>query len=195
MSAWRRELEESRRLVYVSGFTALAVVLRFFEIPFPLASFLKYDFSGVPLAVLGLMSLKWAFTALPVYYMASVIAGADPVGMVMKTLAELSTFTPLALSYRALAGRLQHERLYIAVGLLASVSRIIVMTLANLAVTPIWLMMAYPSVFNSYRAAYEYTLGYIPVIALFNATMSLIVVAATIPVYRVLERIGVLDEH
>jgi len=189
-----RYVEESARLAYIAGFTALAVVLRFFEVPFPPAPFLKYDFSGVPLAVLGFKSLKWAYASLPLYYIASVIAGADPIGMAMKALAEASTFTPLVLAFRRLAGRLSWGSSYALSALIATASRTIVMTLANLAVTPFWLMMAYPKYYPTYDAAYGFVVNYAPWIALFNASLSAIILATTAPVYKVLARTGVIHE-
>ncbi len=188
------QVEKYRELAYVSGFISLAIVLKFFEIPFPLASFLKYDFSGVPLAVLGFKSIKWGVTALPVYYIVSVIAGSDPIGMAMKTLAEASTFIPLVLTYKHLAGRLGFKTAYSLSGVIAIASRTIVMTLANLAVTPFWLMITYPKYYPTYYAAYDFTVKYIPEIAVFNISISLIIVLAALPVYRVLARTGVINE-
>lgn len=167
---------------YMASLTALAIVLKFFEIPFPLATFLKYDIAGVPLALMALLSLRAALASLPVFYIVPTLLGFDAIGMGMKVLAEVSTFTPMAVLYRRLGGRA-----YVVWGSVsATISRTLVMCLANLLVTPYWILFA------GWRQTYEEALGltiaFLPYIAVFNATLALIVFSLTIGVERVLRR-------
>lgn len=102
---------------YTAGLTALAIVLklRYFEIPYPPAPFLKYDVSGVPLASIMFLSPPSIVPALIVYYIVHMALGADIIGMSMKCLAELSTISPLVVLYK----RLKHssKRVYIIVSI------------------------------------------------------------------------------
>ncbi|MCY0868231.1 MAG: hypothetical protein OWQ48_03250 [Desulfurococcus sp.] len=185
-------VERYVKLVYISNFTALAVVLKFFEIPFPLAPFLKYDFSGIPLMVLGFRSLKWALLALPAYYVIPVVMGSDPIGMAMKVLAEAFTFTPFILLYRRLVQHSPWSTAYTLSSLAALLSRTALMTLVNLAVTPLWLMLSYPKSYPDYISAFNLTLKLTPYIAVFNATLAVIVLVLTAPIFRILARVGLL---
>ena len=179
-----------RALSLVSGLLALALVLKFFEIPYPPAPFLKYDVSGVPLAVIAYYSLKYAFSSLPVFYVIPVLFGSDVVGMAMKCLAEASTFTPLVLVYKKGASRLSEKwRAGLAVAA-ASLTRVVVMSIANYTVTPHWLVWSYKM---SYEKAYELTLYYMPHIALFNFTIALIVAPLSLAVMAVMRRAGYLE--
>ncbi|MEM0199518.1 MAG: hypothetical protein QXX72_04480, partial [Desulfurococcaceae archaeon] len=68
-------------LYLVAALTALAVILRFFELPYPPAPFLKYDASGVPLAVIAFMNLRAAYSVLPIYFTIPVALGTNSIGM------------------------------------------------------------------------------------------------------------------
>lgn len=182
-------------VVYVSSLTALAIVLKFkfFEIPYPPANFLKYDLSGVPLAIIAFMSFKYVPGSLLLYFLVHLAIGAgtigaDPIGMAMKCLAELSTFTPLVLTYK----KVKDERMGSALAILfAVISRTVVMVAANYAITPYWLLWMKWAV--DLQDAYMKTLLVLPHIALFNATLALVVSALALVVYRVLRRSGFLQ--
>lgn len=167
------------KIAYVSSLTALAIVLRFFEVPYPLLPFLKYDISGAPLALLALGSIKYALAALPAYYIIPIAMGSDAIGMTMKVAAEASTFIPLAILIRKFAKR-EWAALTIA-----SLSRSITMSLLNLLVTPYWLLMA--GWLKSYEAAMNYTMAVLPHIFVFNLTIAIIVGGLTITMYKVVK--------
>lgn len=186
----RRIIAKYRALSLVSGLLALAVVLKFFEIPYPPAPFLKYDVSGVPLTVIAYYSLKYAFSSLPVFYIIPVLFGLDVVGMAMKCLAETSTFTPLVLVYKKRASRLSEKwRAGLAVAA-ASLTRVVAMSIANYIVTPHWLVWSYKM---SYEEAYALTLYYMPHIVLFNFTIALIIAPLSLAVIAILRRAGYLE--
>ncbi|MEM1695336.1 MAG: hypothetical protein QXO48_02175 [Desulfurococcaceae archaeon] len=174
----------------VAALTGLAVILRFFDFPYPPAPFLKYDVSGVPLAIIAFMSLRAAYGVLPVYYVIPVAMGSDPIGMAMKCLAELSTFTPLALTLRKLHGKHSEAIAATIAVAVSATTRVAVMSLANYLVTPHWLVWAGWA--RDLQRAYAITIHYLPHIALFNLTIALIVSPLAIVVYRVLTRTGIL---
>jgi len=180
-------IEKYRALAFVAGLLVLAIVLKFFEIPYPPAPFLKYDVSGVPLAIVAYYSLKYAFSTLPIYYILPVLFGSDVVGMAMKCLAETSTFTPLILVYKK-GPRSNEWRMGLAMGL-AIISRILFMSLANYLVTPYWLMWSYKMPFEK---AYTLTLAYMPHIVLFNLTITLIIAPLSLTCITILKRAGYL---
>lgn len=174
----------------VAGLTALAVVLKFFEIPYPPAPFLKYDVSGIPLALISFASLKYALGVLPIYYVIPVAVGTDPIGMAMKCLAEASTFVPLTLTYRGVSKTLHMRRIGLVAVVTASLSRIVVMSLANYIVTPYWLLWA--GWFKELEAARAMVIVYLPHIAVFNLTLALLVTSISITTYAILKRSGYL---
>jgi riboflavin transporter FmnP len=179
---------------YLAGLIALAVVLKVFEIPYPPAPFLKYDASGIPLALTAFISLKYAFGLLPLYYIASLAVGAslgfDPIGMAMKCLSEASTFAPLVLAYGTCSNRLSAKYAGALAIATASISRVATMSLANYIVTPYWLVWA--KWVSELEEAKKIVVFYIPHIALFNLTLALIVAPTSISVYEILKRSGYL---
>lgn len=180
-------IEKYRALVLVAGLLVLAVVLKFFEIPYPPAPFLKYDVSGVPLVIIAYYSLKYTFSTLPVYYIIPVLFGSDAVGMAMKCLAETSTFTPLVLVYKR-CSQPDKWRVSLAVSI-AALSRVLSMSLANYFVTPHWLVWVYEIMFEE---AYKITLILMPHIVLFNFTITLIIAPLSLTCITILRRAGYL---
>jgi len=168
-------------LLYVASLSALAIVLkfRFFEIPYPPAPFLKYDVSGIPLALIAFISVKNTVPALAVYYMVHVLIGADPIGMAMKCLAEASTFIPLTTLYK-----LKSSRALAAAS--AVIARTLIMVVANYLITPYWLILARWA--STFEDAYTKTLAYLPHVALFNATLALVVAPLTLITYGILKK-------
>ncbi|MEM4576133.1 MAG: hypothetical protein QW701_01580 [Candidatus Nezhaarchaeales archaeon] len=189
MAAKPTALIDLKVIAQVAGLLALAIVLRFFEIPYPPAPFLKYDVSGVPLVLISLMSLRYAFSSLPLYYVVPVAMGSDPIGMAMKCLAEASTFTPLALMCRRSKCSLTRKT-SVAAALIASLARIGVMSASNYIVTPYWLLWA--GWIKALEEARMITLGYLPHVAIFNLTLALIVASISMTAYTVLKRSGYL---
>ncbi len=175
---------------YLSGLTALAVVLKVFELPYPPAPFLKYDVSGIPLTLMAFVSLKYVFGLLPLYYIASVALGFDAIGMAMKCLSEASTFAPLTLIHGAASKRISARAATTLATTAALLSRVVVMSLANYIVTPYWLVWA--GWVKDLREAEAFVIIYMPHIAVFNLTLALIVASASITVYAILKRSGYL---
>ncbi|MEM4718193.1 MAG: hypothetical protein QXE81_05485 [Desulfurococcaceae archaeon] len=176
---------------YVAGLTALAIVLklRYFEIPYPPAPFLKYDVSGVPLASIMFLMPKSIVPALLIYYIIHVALGADLIGMAMKCLAELSTITPLVMLYRRLTRYSRQFHVHILVSI-SVISRVITMLIANIIVTPHWMLIARWA--STYEEALRKTFALIPHIILFNATLGIIISLISIMVFDVLKKTGLM---
>ncbi len=179
-----------KTIAYVSTLTALAIVLRFLEIPFPLLTWLKYDASGVPLAILAYMGWGLLAYSLPVYYLVSVALGADFMGMVMKVIAEASTIIPLTYLYRRLRSR-RKLAIPAATGTTA-LSRVLVMHLFNILITPYWLVYSYGM---SYDSALSYVYSVVLLIDVFNLTIAVPISLAALYVIEYLLKTGILHEH
>lgn len=179
-----------KTIAYVSTLTALAVLLRFFEIPYPLLTWLKYDASGVPLAILAYMGWSLLAYSLPAYYLVSVALGADFMGMAMKVVAEASTIIPLVYSYRRLKTR---RKLAVSLSTgAAALSRVVVMHLFNVLITPYWLVYSYGM---DYETALSYVYSIVLLIDVFNLTIAVPVSLAAIYVAEYLLKTGILHEH
>ncbi|ADM27793.1 hypothetical protein Igag_0978 [Ignisphaera aggregans DSM 17230] len=176
------------RVSLTASLTAIAIVLHIFKIPFPIAPFLKFDATGIPLAVIALYSVGDAAVASLVVLPSIIALGADIIGASMKVLAEFSTFVPLAPTYSVLRNRLSRRGLYIVAIMVSLASRVGVMSLANYIVTPYWLVMTYSW---PYDKAYRVTLMYLPAIASFNAIVALYVVPIALSIYMIIERLGI----
>ncbi len=181
-----------KTMSYLTGLVTLAVVLKVFELPYPPAPFLKYDASGIPLALAAFISLKYAFGLLPLYYIVPVALGFDAVGMAMKCLSEMSTFAPLVVIHKASSSKFSAKYASALAVATASLSRVVTMSLANYVVTPYWLIWAWPEQIKSLEVARAIVVTYIPHIAVFNLTLALIVAPATITIYTILKRAGYL---
>ncbi len=164
--------------------TALALVLHLFKLPYPPAPFLKFDGTGIPLAVLALYSLRASAAALPVVFVGLQLMGADFVGAGMKVIAEASTFLPLVYAYRRLYQRrgLAHRLLPVALGM---VSRALAMMLCNYLVAPYWLVLTYGF---SFEKAYAATVALLPHVAVFNLVTASYVGALSVEVFRVVSK-------
>jgi riboflavin transporter FmnP len=185
----RSRAEIVERIVYlkkislVTGMIALAVILKFYEIPHPLASYLKYDASEIPLTILSILSIKYALSALPIYYLIPVLTGFDPIGMFMKTVASLSTFIPLTIIFRRFKESTVGAVLSITLSIL---SRVAVMTFLNLIVTPFWLVFAGWA--KDLESAWVAVLYYLPQIIVFNVILGFIVASSSIGIFRVVRK-------
>jgi riboflavin transporter FmnP len=181
-------LGEGFRLLALSGvLTGLAIVLHLFKVPFPPAPFLKFDLAGVPLAVLALYSVGSALTVQPVFMLGLLALGADVIGALMKVAAEASTFIPVALVYRKFR-RMGSRRLLVLMTVTGVFSRVIVMVLLNLVITPYWLLLAKWA--STYDEAWSITLHYLPAVAAFNAIAAGYVVPIAYSVFRVISQVS-----
>lgn len=180
------------RLLALSGvLTGLAIVLHLFKVPFPPAPFLKFDLSGVPLAVLALYSVGSALTVQPVFMLGLLALGADVIGALMKVAAEAATFIPAALVYRKFR-RIGGPRLLVLMTATGVFSRVIAMVLLNLAITPYWLLLAKWA--STYDEAWSITLHYLPAVAVFNAIAAGYVVPIAYSVFRVISQVSAVEE-
>lgn len=157
----------TRRLTGTATLAALVVVfdyaLKFsgLKIPFPWLPFLKFDFTGVPIALsLLLYGLSSGATTSVVASLAILARSGDVVGATMKGIAEFSTVLGIAVGL-GLPGRWRTVLSVVAgVGM-----RIVVTTIANLIVLPPY-----------YGMPYNVVVGLLPMIAAFNATQGSITV-------------------
>ena len=173
----------------VAGLTALAIVLKlkFFEIPYPAFPVFKYDLSGVPLAIIAYLSLKTYMASILVFLVVSIAMGLDPIGMAMKVLAESSTCIPLVIITR---GKQVERRWEFRVVAVSTLVRVASMTILNLIVTPHWLLIARWA--KNYDEAFALTLGLLPHVWIFNASIGLIVSTMAVETIRVLRKAGYL---
>ncbi len=167
----------------LASMTALAIILHIFRFPFPLATFLKYDLSGVPLLLLAMfMPLKKVLVSVFVFSIGVFILGGDPIGALMKGLAELSSIIGLILVYKKVNK--------VMVILVSAGTRTLLMTIANLLVTPLWLLY-FARACDVYSICLNITLMYIPAIALFNITLGIVIAGIAIAFEKYLSRIVV----
>jgi len=159
-----------RRTAWLTGISILAALVIVFDytlkfsglkIPFPWMPFLKFDFTGVPIALsLLLYGLpSGAFTSI-VAFVAIVARSGELVGAMMKGIAEFSTISGMAL---VLHISIRHGRfLSILVGI---VIRTAVMSLTNLIVLP-----------SYYGLPYNVVINMLPLLGLFNAMQGAVTV-------------------
>lgn len=143
------------------------------KLPFPWYPVLKFDFTGVPIALalylLGLVPS--AFTSVVALF-AIVARSGDWVGGSMKALAELSTVAGMALGLRAF------PRFRMGVSLaLGILMRCLVMFLANLPVSTV-----------VYQMPFEAALGLSPFIVAFNAVQGALGVSVSLFVIQAVRR-------
>lgn len=150
----------TRRLTGTAMLAALVVVfdygLKFsgLKIPFPWLPFLKFDFTGVPIALsLLLYGLSSGATTSIVACLAILARSGDLVGAAMKAIAEFSTVLGIAIGLR-LPGRWKRcVSVSVGVGL-----RIVITTMTNLIVLPPY-----------YGMPFNVAVGLLPMIGGFNA--------------------------
>lgn len=161
------------KIAYLLLFIALAIVLHIPQLPFPLATFLKYDLAGVPIAILALIDIKLGILSLPIFWLGAVYITTDPtkiVGPAMKVIAEAFTALPLALAFKRFSKSLGLAKASAISFIVALISRVIIMLLLNYVITPYWLIWA--GWMKTFEAAYDFTVRYLPYIALFNASIA-----------------------
>jgi len=155
--------DEYERTVRLTGTAVLAALVIVFDytlkfsglkIPFPWMPFLKFDFTGVPIALsLLLYGLPSGGFTSAVACLVIIIRSGDVIGSLMKGSAEFSTVLGMALGLY-LPVRLR--RLFSAV--LSLAFRVITMSVFNLVVLP-----------NYYGMPLSVVLGLLPMIGVFNA--------------------------
>jgi len=157
----------TRRLTGTAILSALVVVfdygLKFsgLKIPFPWLPLLKFDFTGVPIALsLLLYGLSSGATTSIVASLAILARSGDLVGAVMKAIAEFSTVLGMAIGLRLPS----HSRKSVSV--VAGVAlRIATQSITNLVVLPAY-----------YGMPHSVAVGLLPMIGVFNAIQGVITV-------------------
>ena len=163
----------SNRASRLTGTALLAALVIVFDyalkfsglkIPFPWLPMLKFDFTGVPIALsLFMYGLPSALTTSLVAFVGIVARSGDVLSAALKFAAEFSTVLGLALGIM-LAGRFS-DRAQKGSGLaLGIVFRVAAMSVANIFVLPLY---GYPT---------EVAYGLLPLIAAFNVASGAITV-------------------
>jgi riboflavin transporter FmnP len=172
----------TRRLTGTAILAALVVVfdygLKFsgLKIPFPWFPVLKFDFTGVPIALsVMLYGLSAGTTTSFVACLAILARSGDLVGASMKAIAEFSTVAGIVLGLR-MVSRWRKVVSVIAGVLLRSLA----MGAANLMVLPIY-----------YGMPYNVALGLLPMIGIFNAIQGAMTVLTGCLLYEAyIRRVG-----
>ena len=157
----------TRRLTGTAMLAALVVVfdyaLKFsgLKIPFPWLPLLKFDFTGIPIALsLLLYGLSSAATTSVVASMAIIARSGDTVGATMKAIAEFSTVSGMAIGLRL------PSRWKKVVSIISGVAlRVLITCIANLIVLPTY-----------YGMSSIVVVGLLPMIAVFNVIQGSITV-------------------
>lgn len=157
----------TRRFTGTAMLAALVVVfdytLKFsgLKIPFPWLPMLKFDFTGIPIALsLLLFGLSSGATTSIIASLAIIVRSGDVVGATMKAIAEFSTVLGMA------AGLRLPSRWKIIVSVVAGLAlRVVTMSMANLIILPAY-----------YGMSHDVTVGLLPMIGIFNATQGTITV-------------------
>ncbi len=171
------------RLTGTAQLAALTIVLDYtlkfsgLKIPFPWMPTLKFDFTGIPIALSLLMyGLPSALTTSAVAFVAILARSGDVVGASMKFAAEFSTVLGLAIGMR-LAGRFGPGLTRASGSSLGVIFRVAAMSLANLVVLPAF--YGIPGV-----VAY----GMLPLIAAFNVAQGIITILLGIFIHQAVMR-------
>jgi riboflavin transporter FmnP len=173
---------KSSRLTGTALLAALVIVfdyaLKFsgLKIPFPWMPMLKFDFTGIPIALsLFMYGLPSALMTSLVAFVGIVARSGDVLSAAMKFAAEFSTILGLALGMK-LAERFS-PRIQNGSGLtLGVLFRVVAMSFANILVLPIY---SYPM---------EVAYGMLPLIAAFNVISGTITILLGAFLYEAIKR-------
>jgi riboflavin transporter FmnP len=187
--SYRLQVLKIVRIALTSSLAAIAIPLWFFKIPYPLATFLKFDLVGVPYAVATLISTPLALALTPVLFLVFLYFSPDVIAISMKIAAEISTAIPLALSYRKFEKKLDSNKASLIAFAIAMVSRVTVMNILNYLVAPYWLVWTYRW---SFEAAYNWTISFLlPAVSGFNAICVAYIAPLSLAIYRIIKRLGI----
>jgi len=174
----------------VASLIALSIILHLFNIPFPPAQYLLFDFTGIPLAVAMFFNARATLVVgLPVFYIGLLLyRPQDPIGPFMKVVAEGVTILPFYILYKRgwFKGRFKAA---VSTSIIVA-SRTITMLLLNIAIDPFYFMLF--KWVDTYSQGLELTFIALPYIGLFNVIVAVYVPWLALPVVRELEKIGVL---
>ena len=148
------------------------------KMPFPWYPDLKFDFTGVPIALSLLMyGPDSALVTSCVAGLGILARSGNLLSATMKSLAELSTVVGLYLGLRATVSRVSGGAWLGAASVAAVAFRVAAMTLVNLYVLP-----------NIYGVPMEATIGLLPLIAAFNVAQGAITVGLGVFLDRAVRR-------
>ena len=138
-----------------------------FKIPFPWMPMLKFDFTGIPVAIgLLLYGLPSAATTSLVAFLAIFARSGDLVGASSKFAAEFATVLGLWVGIKTSSKLGFGLQMGVVPGYIVSLlARVISMTAVNLVVLPVF-----------YKIPYEVAIGMLPLIGVFNAIQGSITV-------------------
>lgn len=141
------------------------------KIPFPLFPVLKFDFTGIPIVLSYLVfGLSSGATTSSIAFLAILLRSGDAIGPLMKAIAELSTIAGMALFIRR-TNRMG-KTLSIALGI---VLRVVVMSVVNLIVLPIFYTQYY-----TFSAA----VLFLPLLGVFNTIQGSISIFGGLLIYK-----------
>ncbi len=169
---------EGRRTKQIAGTSILAALVVVFDytlkfsglkIPFPWLPFLKFDFTGVPIALsLLLYGLPSGAATSLIACLAILARSGDLVGATMKAVAEFSTVLGIA------AGLYLTRRYRKIISALIGIAlRIATMSAMNLVILPIY-----------YGLPYNVVIALLPMIGIFNAIQGAITVGVGYLLYE-----------
>jgi riboflavin transporter FmnP len=161
----------SSRLTGTALLAALTIVIDYafkfsgLKIPFPWMPTLKFDFTGIPIALSLLMyGLPSALTTSAVAFVGIVARSGDVVGAAMKFASEFSTVLGLAIGMR-LVRKFGPKFTKASGTTLGIVFRVVAMSLSNLAVLPAF-----------YGLPVGVAYGMLPLITIFNVAQGAITI-------------------
>lgn len=177
------------KIALVSSLAALAIPLWFFKIPYPLASFLKFDLVGVPYAISTLLSTTSTLLLTPILFIVFLYFNPDVIAISMKVIAELATAIPLSYTYRKLEKRGNVIKASLIALAVAMVSRVLLMAVLNYLIAPHWIVWTYRW---SYEVAYQWTVTFlVPVNITFNIICVAYIAPSSLATYRIIRRLGI----
>lgn len=174
--------------------SSLAIPIHLGKIDFPLAPFLKFDLCGIPLAVAGFVNLPLSISlGLPIFYLGILLMGAtNPLSPLMKVLAEASTYIPMVYTYRYLRRAYPHisaKVMFLLLIFVAVISRSIAMAVLNILITPLIATLFWGA--PSYTVAlHSIIIPILHLIVLFNAISAAYTSIFSIPIVRILSKMG-----
>ena len=155
---------------------ALVVMLDYvgLKIPFPWMPILKFDVTGVPIAIATLLFgiTSGGLTSI-IAFLSIIIRSGNYIGGLMKAIAEFSTVTGFGVT-KYIPERYKQ----IGAPILAILLRVIFMTITNSWVMP-----------NVYMIPWDVTMSMLPMIAAFNIIQGIITLVLGIIIYKRLKAI------
>lgn len=168
---WMKANKNTAKLTATAILAALVVMLDYagLKIPFPWMPLLKFDITGVPIALVTLLFgvVSGALTSI-IAFLSIVVRSGNYVGAYMKAIAEFSTVIGFG-TIKYLPERFKR----VVPIVIAIILRVLFMTVANMYVMP-----------YVYMIPWEATLSMLPMIGVFNALQGLITTGLGVIIYE-----------